>query len=306
MRGKCWVRLFGLMLLAVRPLTAAELVATVDSPGPLTVGEAVSVTVVARGGDDSWLWGEPEVEIEANGAWELLSLQPVDNADPPAWSARMAPMQLGQLELPPMRVTVRTPERRTIAVEKPGQVQVVSVLEEGGQAEPAPMREPVGVAGFPWEWVAPLMVPLLFGVMLGLLWRRRKATASTIPPALSPIEELERAVRAIEEAIGQDEDLVVCDRLAVALRRYLERRTGEPATDMTSQELRVVGRQHGWAQPVQRAFDRMLTVVDHARFAQRPVGSDELVAAVAWLQEGARSLEADLTAAGNAESEEAA
>lgn len=306
MRGKCRVLVFGLVLLTVPPLTAAELVASVDSPGPLTVGDPVSVTVAARGGDESWLWGEPEVEIEANGAWELLSLQPVENADPPAWSARMAPMQVGQLELPPMRVTVRTPERRTLSVQEPGTVQVVSVLAEDGQAQPAPMREPVGVAGFPWEWVVPLMVPLLFGVMLGLLWRRRRATASTVGPSLSPIEELERTVRAIEEAIGQDQELVVCDRLAVALRRYLERRTGEPATDMTSQELRVVGRQHGWPQPVQRAFDRVLTVVDHARFAQRPVRSDELVAAVAWLQEGVRSLEADLTAASNAEAEEAA
>jgi hypothetical protein len=302
-RGSLCSWLVAVTAVLVSPASAAELVASVETAGPFTVGDSIVVTVSARGGAAGWLWGDLEVTPEPDGAWEVLALEAVDGAEPPAWTVRLAPMRLGDLALPKMEVTARTPERRAIVLGEQSQVEVVSVLDDAEAAEPAPLRGPIGVAGLPWEWVLPFLIPLMIGAAAGLLWRRRHRAQAACEPPEPPLEELEHALAAASDRLGRDEDVVVCDRLATALRRFVERRTGEPATDMTSHEIRVTGRRSGWPQTCQRALDRVLSTIDGARFAKRPLPPGALEAAIGQLRDGARALDAGLQAA---EAEEAA
>ena len=284
---------------------AAELVATVEQSGPLTVGDPVTVVVAAQGGAPDWLWGELEVDLTDGGEWALLDQQPIDGALPPAWRLQFAPLEVGSLELPPMSTTVRTPQRQKVELTERTAVEVASVLAED-DGEPAPMRAPIGVQGFPWEWVLPAVVPLLAGVAAGLLWRRRRTVDGSGPVRrLSPLDELERTLAEVERSLASDEADVLCDRLAGALRRFVGRRTGEPAVEMTSLELRAAGHRNGWPQEVLQKFQQALAVADAVRFAQQRLDVSRLGAACAQARAGARALDA-LLRSEETSSEEAA
>jgi len=292
------------ILVAVWAAVAAAAAPSLEiaaSPGELRVGDRLEVTASARGGE-GWLWGELTVALEPDGPWALVDgPTAVPGTRPPAWRLTLAPMELGDLTLPAITVSARSADGETVEVksDEPGSVSVVSILgDDDENADPAPLRDPVGVHGFPWEWVVPitgLLLPLLAGV--AWLWRGRGRTVEAGRGSLPPFAELEALASTLDDRVGREPADGVCDRLAAGLRRYLERRTGEPAEEMTSFELRLLGRRKGWPETAQRLVRGVMELADGIRFGRRPATDDELHRAIAEALDAARTIEAFLEAA---------
>jgi len=294
----------GCLALAVAVMAAAAAFAgdpalVVSAPvGAVTVGDRVPVTVTARG-DGTWLWGELTVKVADDGQWAVVDgPTEVVGARPPAWQLTLAPMATGSLALPEMATTARLPdgEPQVVTATASAPVEVASVLPPDGEVEPAPLRAPVGVHGLPWEWVVPILIVLIPALAIQHWWlrRRRRAAVTGEEAALPPLEQLEQLARDLGAILAVEPAEIVCDRLAGGLRRYLERRTGEPACEMTSFELRVAARRLGWPEDVQRGIHRVMQVVDGVRFGRRGAPEGELMQAISTAVETGRGLEIHL------------
>ncbi|MEE4273155.1 MAG: hypothetical protein V2I67_15890 [Thermoanaerobaculales bacterium] len=265
------------------------------SPTSVRVGDPVEVMASARGGDEL-LWGELAVALEPGGAWELIGgPTAVPGVRPPAWTLELAPMETGEQELPTITVAARNVDGEVAEVgsANPPAVEVVSVLSgEEGDTAPAPVRDPIGVRGLPWEWILPLCAVLLpLMAAAAWWWRGRGRSDAGAVPALPPLAELEALAAELAARIGREPAEGVCDRLAAGLRRYLERRTGEPAEEMTSFELRLLARRRGWPEATQRLVQQVMMVADGVRFGRRPVADGELERAVDMALEAGRGVE---------------
>lgn len=280
----------------------------------LTVGDRLTVRVNARGGA-GLLWGEPKIECGPEARWSLVGKPaPVPDSEPPAWRVTLVPLAVGKLELPKISVPVRSRDgKQDLAVGTPVTVTVASVLPPDGKVKPAPLDDPVGVQGFPWEWAPPVALAAFPLVLLGLWWwlrRRRRTRSGGGVTRLAPLDELLEAVRRLEAQVGRVPPEEICDGLSGALRRFLERRTGRPALEMTSFEVRRMARERLWPEGIQRSLQEVLNVADAVRFARRRAADPTLAAAVRSAEGAAQELEAHLSrsaeAAGEGEMEGAA
>ncbi len=284
-----------LAVVIVASAVAAEPSLEVAVPsGPVAVGDRVPVRVQARG--DGGLWGELTVRVSPDGPWAVVDgPREIEGSRPPVWELTLVPLQVEQLELPEMTSTVRSEDGavRRIAPVAASSVTVASVLPPDQEVEPAPLRNPLGVHGFPWEWAVPILLVLVPALALQHWWlrRRRDRSIDDHTSHLPPLEQLEVLVRELYQELGTTPAEQVCDRLAAGFRRYLERRTGEPALEMTSFELRVLARDRRWPEPVQRSLHRVMQVVDGVRFGRRIVPDAELGQAISAGLEGAENLE---------------
>jgi hypothetical protein len=244
------------------------------------VGDRVPVRVIARGGEDL-MWGELRVGIDGAGPWAMVEgPREVAGTRPPAWELVLAPMAVGDIALPPL------------AADLPS-VNVVSILPTEEEAQPAPMRDPLGVSGFPWEWVLPLAVPIL-GTAAALVWwsRRRRVTGDGgVVPALAPFDEFAGLLDRLDRRVGREPAESICDRLAGGLRHYLERASGKPAEEMTSFELRLLARRQEWPDAVQRGIQTVMSMADRVRFGRFPVDDGELRRAIESGRDTANILE---------------
>jgi hypothetical protein len=267
--------------------------------GAVTVGDAVAVRVLARGAGDL-LWGELTARLGHDDAWALRDgPREVPGSSPPVWELTLVPLKTGELEIPVLEAGIRAGDGEPEAVTAPAQlaVTVASVLGPEDQGEPAPLKAPLGVQGFPWEWVAPI-VALLMPIAIALWWWRRRLKMrdqTAAAPSLSPIEELTRTLQDLADRIGREPAELVCDRLASGVRRYLERRTGEPAAEMTSHELQVLARRSEWPGDVQSALLKVTRVADGVRFGRTPTEDRDLGAVRELALDLARGLEAHFT-----------
>jgi hypothetical protein len=251
----------------------------------VSVGDRVHVRVMARGGEDL-MWGELVVGDSAEPSWAVVNgPHELAGARPPVWELELAPMEVGEIVLPAFTAVVRNPdgEAREVSASDRPLVSVASVLPSGEDVQPAPLRDPLGVSGFPWEWVLPAAAPALVLVAALTWWGRRKKRIlegeSAPPPA--PFDELASMLVKLEKRVGRDPAEGVCDRLAVGLRHYLERRCGEPAEEMTSFELRLLTRKLGWPDSIQRGVQSVMGTTDRVRFGRFPTDEQELRRAIA-------------------------
>jgi hypothetical protein len=204
-------------------------------------------------------------------------------------------MVVGELSLPDLGAGVRGPdgEVREVAAPKLPTVNVVSVLPAEEEVQPAPLRDPMGVAGFPWEWVLPLAMPVL-GAALALVWwgsRRRTRGGVAGAMVLAPFEELAALLDRLEGRIGREPGESICDRLAGGLRHYLERASSQPAEEMTSFELRLLARKEEWPEDVQRGIQAVMSIADRVRFGRFAADDSELRRAIEISRDVARCLE---------------
>jgi hypothetical protein len=293
-------RTIGVLLVALLSVAAtsfaapAELEVTVSATSP-RIGDRVPVRVTARGGEDL-MWGELRVGIEAQGPWVVVDgPREISGTRPPVWELVLAPMAVGELSLPDLGAGVRGPdgEVREVAAEKLPTVNVVSVLPAEEEVQPAPLRDPVGVAGFPWEWVLPLAMPVL-GAALALVWwgsRRRTRGGAAGVMVLAPFEELAALLDRLEGRIGREPGESICDRLAGGLRHYLERASSQPAEEVTSFELRLLARKEEWPEEVQRGIQAVMSIADRVRFGRFAADDSELRRAIETSRDVARCLE---------------
>ena len=269
-------------LLLLIALSVAATGAAVETQGPslevtaagkpVRIGDPVTLRVAARGGEDL-LWGELRVAIKDRGSWMLVDgPREVEGARPPVWELVVAPLEVGELTLPSIAAGVRDSEggAREVSAEDLPTVDVATVLPEGDDVKSVGLRDPEGVHGFPWEWVLPIGLPLLVVVGAVIWWgrRRRRAGPASIRPTIDPWPEFEDLLGRLEARVGREPAESICDRLAVGLRHYLGRQSGEPAADMTSFELRLLARRLQWPDGVQRGVQDVMRVVDRVRFGK--------------------------------------
>jgi hypothetical protein len=207
-------------------------------------------------------------------------------------------MAMGEQETPAISMSARSPGGEVVEVSaaRPVVITVVSVLADS-EDDPAPaaLRDPIGVRGFPWEWVLPA-AGILLPLMIGALWWRRSrgGTSASLRALLPPLAELEALAAELDTRIGREPADGICDRVAAGMRHYLERRTGEPAEEMTSFELRLLARRRGWPESTQRLVQEVMQVADGVRFGRRPSTEIELRAAISNAVEAAQLVEAFL------------
>jgi hypothetical protein len=287
-----------LALLLSFPLVAFAAPAALEVTVPtasVRVGDRVPLRIAARGGEDL-MWGELKVAVETAASWAVVDgPREVAGARPPAWELVLAPMAVGEIEVPALSAGVRDANGgagEVLASELPT-VNVVSVLPAEEEAQPAPLRGPLGVSGFPWEWVLPLALPLLCAAAAVAWWgiRRRGREGTLAVAALAPFDELTALLDRLEGRVGREPAESICDRLAGGLRHYLERATSEPAEEMTSFELRLLARKQAWPDPVQRGIQAVMSVADRVRFGRLPVAEGELRQAIETGRDAARRLE---------------
>lgn len=300
------VVLLGLAAGAAAAQSPAELQVTVPD-GAVRVGDRVPIRVAARGGEDL-LWGDLRVDVDPDGPWVMVEApREVEGARPPVWTLVLVPLEVADLTLPSLAATVREPDGEALAVTATGEptVEVGSVLPDGDEVEPVPLRDPVGVSGFPWEWVLPLAVPVLAAAAALGWWvrRRRPGDGSPVVSTLAPLAEIEALLDRLQARLGREPAEGVCDQLAAGMRRYLERQSDRPAGDMTSFELRLLARELGWAESIRRGLQEVMAVADRVRFGRRPVDEAQLRRALDLARDLARDLNSQLAA--QAESEEA-
>ncbi len=268
------------------------------SSGAVRVGDRVPVRVAARGGD-GLMWGELRIGSESDNSWAVVEgPRELAGARPPVWELVLAPMEVGEIALPMIGAVVRDPggDLREVAAQNLPTVNVVSVLPVDEEAQSAPLRGPIGVSGFPWEWVGPLAVPIL-GLAAALVWwgRRRRRVGEGVPvPSAAPIDELEAVLARLRGRVGREPSEGVCDRLASGLRHYLERRSGQPAEEMTSFELRLLARKLGWPETIQRGIQAVMGMADRVRFGRVAVNDVELGEAIDLALSTALALEEHL------------
>ncbi len=302
------MRSIDVVLVAVVAVLATGVVAAADpaalevtvAAGPVRVGDRVPVRVTARGGGDL-LWGDLRVAVEPDGPWVVVEApREIEGARPPVWEMVLAPMEVAELDLPGITASVRDPGGTggEITAASEQKIVVTSVLPEGDDVEPVPLRDPVGVSGFPWEWVLPLGVPVLAAAAAFAWWgrRRRAADGDREVPSQAPLEEFENLLDRLGERVGREPAEGLCDRLAAGLRRYLERQSGEPAEDMTSFELRVMARRLGWSEHVRRGLQEVMAVADSVRFGRLPTDDARLRGAVDSARDIARDIDRQLAA----------
>ena len=268
---------------AISFASPAALEVTVSTTAP-RVGDRVLVRVAARGGEDL-MWGELQVGVEKESPWVVVDgPREIAGARPPVWELVLAPMTVGELNLPTFEAAVRTVDGEVEGIGAPETptVNVVSVLPAEEDVQPEPLRDPLGVSGFPWEWALPLAMPIL-GAAVALLWwgRRRRAQAGVAGGlVVAPFAELIALLDRLEGRIGREPGASICDRLAGGLRRYLERVSSEPAGEMTTFELRLLARKQKWPDDVQRGIQAVMNVADRVRFGRFAVDDGELRRAI--------------------------
>ncbi len=291
---------------AISFASPAALEVTVSTTAP-RVGDRVPVRVAARGGEDL-MWGELRVGVEKEGPWVVVDgPREIAGARPPVWELVLAPIAVGELNLPTLEAEVRTVdgEVEEIGASEAPTINVVSVLPAEEEVQPEPLRDPLGVSGFPWEWALPLAMPIL-GAAVALLWwgKRRRTRAGAVDTlVLAPFAELIALLDRLEGRIGREPGASICDRLAGGLRRYLERVSSEPAGEMTSFELRLLARKQKWPDDVQRGIQAVMNVADRVRFGRFVVDDGELRGAIETSRDVAQNLE-DHVAVGDQDPEE--
>lgn len=249
---------------------------------PLSVGDALKIQVRAVGGEDG-LWGELKVESSEDGDWAVLEgPTAVSASTPPSWELSIAPLKTGELSLPPLSVRWRKGQDapREISPANSPKITVASVIPPKDEKGPAPLKAPLGVEGFPWEWVLPFAVLLVLigglAYLIWYFWPGRKKPSEEDVPLLPPWEEFRRAMLEAEGRIGRESAGAICDRLSLVLRKYLERRSESPAAEMTSSELRFLAKEQGWPVEVQVELQKVTLLFDAVRFARKPVSEAEL------------------------------
>ncbi len=265
----------------------------------ISIGDRVEVKVQARGGEDL-LWGDVRILIETGGPWEVIDgPHAIAGTQPPAWKVSLVAMEVGELSMPDCAVDVRSSDgsESEVRAQDVPTITVASVLVDENETDPSPLKDPVGVRGFPWEWAPPVLVvvvPLLLFVIWWWRRQRRDGDLESRIELLPPIEELIENIKGLRARIGRDTAGGCCDQLAYGVRRYLERRSGEPAMDMTTFELRLLGRRLGWPDGVQRGVQRAMDVADSVRFGRRPASETQLISVLDVTIEAARQLETHL------------
>lgn len=196
------------------------------------------------------------------------------------WSQTVAlfPFAAGTVRVPGPHYTFEEPSSgRKLDVRPPDlELDVTSRLPKDQKPdEIAPKTDkPVRIPSWPLKyWVALAAgVALVAALVAWLVSRRRRKTAGAEPgaPAIPPGEEFRLALARlaeVAEGLGDDARGFYSD-LTHAVKRFLERATGEPVLEWTTFETVRRLREKGFEFPREAAFPDLLAGADRVKFGR--------------------------------------
>lgn len=209
----------------------------------------------------------------------------------------LAAFRTGEVRLPPVAVDapLATGDRQ-LATPADLEIKVRSVLPAGDPPPPKPALPPRPLPlGERFGWTAAAGFALAAaGVIALALLPARRAPAGAGPPALPPLEELERELRALEGDHARQATELVHTRLSLALRRYLGRTAGFHALESTTSEIERELRRHALPRDAARLAARLLRDCDQVKFARAESTAAATAARLGTARAAAQAMEAHL------------
>jgi hypothetical protein len=201
------------------------------------------------------------------------------------WSQRVTlmPFLAGSVAVPGPHFTFVEPSGASRSLRGPSfDLRVSSRLPKDTQPESLapkadrPTRIPAHPPAF---WIAIGAATLAAAALVWWLLRRRRKTAEAGPavPALPPgAELLAELARLARQAAGLEGDpRGFYSELTRALKRYLERRLGEPVLEWTTFETLRRLREKGLEPPREAAFAELLAAADRVKFGKGAATREE-------------------------------
>jgi hypothetical protein len=277
-----------LLLLAALAVVAQEETAAVDlrvEPDVARVGDpiALTLTVALPAGarlDARALGPDLGPFSVLDGRWEPVS------GDTPAssrvWQGRIAAYEVGELELPPIRVEFKGADGKTNALATESRtltLESVLALEEGPDAALADLKAPASVAAdFRVLWIAGVVLlgMLLLALLAWWLVRRYGRRFEAVPAPTDPFHRVAPHVWAygelqklLDERLAEDGEVDrFCTRLSWILKRYLGGRFRIDLMEHTTAEVpALLARARAPEEPSESAH-RLLERCDGVKFAR--------------------------------------
>lgn len=263
----------------------------------LLTGAGLAVTITATPSKEQVLLGEPfEVVLSVSGAASAVFPEPPrGDLEPLSLEVeglratyRVAAFAFGEVEFPSLPVTADGVRYDSPAV-------AVSVVPTTGEGDaPRPLRPVPPVAPRP-EFYLVVALALSAAAALAVLAARlvasRAGAGGRGAEAPSPFEEALAELAALRRGgLSQDE---LFTRLSALLRRYIERRHGVPALEMTSGEVVSACRALLGVDRCE-ALGRVLAMCDLAEFALYRFSPAEVASALDAAEDCVRSAEVPL------------
>ena len=262
---------------------ALDIAVTLDPPS-VVLGERSRLTVVVRHAGELLISARPPA---TTGALEVIGADPPHTApaDPggkavTTFSYVLAGFDLGELQLPPLRVSWLRSDGASGSVEAAIPALTVRPTLFAGDSELRPLKSQASVAGAPPPWQRPaaaavaLMVASVAGVF-GVRWvlaRRRR----TLPPdaqtaPAGPEDEARRRLSLLATARLLDErDFAnYYGTISEVMRGYLQARFAFRAPALTTRELKSRMGRHGIDRWQARLLGGLLDRCDAAVYAHR-------------------------------------
>jgi hypothetical protein len=156
------------------------------------------------------------------------------------WSATLQPFGLGETSLPPVEAVLRKPDGTTEVIELEG--PAITVVD-GLDAADAELRDLQDIHPYRFDrrWIALWAAAGIFGALAALLLVRRLMNNRAAAPAPPPVPPSDWALaeigrrRALPECRSGHSKRIASEASDV-IRRFLERRYGFPALEMTTVE----------------------------------------------------------------------
>ncbi len=207
------------------------------------------------------------------------------------WSQTIGlfPFAAGEIAVPGPHYLFEEPSGRKVELRPPPlTLTVASRLPPGQKPEQlAPkVDKPVRIPAWPAKyWIAlGAGVALAAALVAWLVSRRRRGTASpvAVAPAVAPGEELRLALArlaSVAENLG-DDTRAFYSELTYAVKRFLERTTGDPVLEWTTFETVRRLREKGFEFPREAAFPDLLASADRVKFGKGAATRDDARAAL--------------------------
>ena len=312
-------------LLAQESSSSFQFSATVDRAS-VSLGDRVVVTYAARipaGASltlDALVTPAPEEGARPPGGAILEFENPATptltkskTGDFFEWSQTIAlfPFAAGAISVPGPHFTFEEASSgRKLDVRPPNlELTVASRLPPGQKPEElAPKADkPVRIPAWPATyWIALAAgVALVAALVAWLVSRRRRKTASAAAsePALSPGEELRLALARLASAAEDlgDDARDFYSELTHAVKRFLERATGDPVLEWTTFETVRRLREKGFEFPREVAFPDLLASADRVKFGKGAATREDARAALVRARAVLHDVEARQKAEGPAQ-----
>ncbi len=269
-------------LLATSQLHAREFSTSLSPGRHVQIGQPVTITLEAKGtGQPQW----PAISDSTLSPFETLSTDTLQHAEGLyRYAITLTCFDTGWHIIPHLPVFIDDAQLltdsfhihvRLVDVDTSAEIKDIKSIYEAGGSANNQAEDEEGWLAKNWYWL--LAGATLLGVVMFMLWKRRKQIGEAIPPPLPPAEEAIFKLQQLKERklweAGNHKAFHV--ELSDILRTYVERRFGVRAMEQTTDELIPNLRLTMDDETALRLLKQTLKLSDMVKFAkQTPLGSE--------------------------------